>query len=82
MAKIKYKIFERRVKNSPKLNDPKISFSDEEFLKLLESEPDENCFELEAYSAMLISDLTWKNKEQHFELIEKLLNGPINFFGT
>ena len=53
--------------------------SDEEFLKLLDSRPDENFLELEAYSAMIICYLHWENREQYFELIEKLLNGPINF---
>ena len=41
--------------------------------------PDENFFELEEYSAMMISHLHWENREHYFELIEKLLNGPINF---
>jgi len=67
------------LKDSIKLKGPKTSFSDEEFLKLLESRPDENFFKLEAYSAMLISHLHWENREQYFELIAKLLNGPINF---
>jgi hypothetical protein len=67
------------LKDSTKLKGPKTSFSDEEFLKLLESRPDENCFELEVYLAMLISHLHLENREQYFELIAKLLNGPINF---
>jgi hypothetical protein len=45
------------LKDSTKLKGPKTSFSDEEFLKLLEYRSDENFFELEAYSAMLISHL-------------------------
>ena len=53
--------------------------SDEEFLKLLDSRSDENFLELEAYSAMIICHLHWGNREQYFKLIEKLLNGPINF---
>lgn len=28
---------------------------------------------------MIIFYLHWENREQYFELIEKLLNGPINF---
>ena len=68
------------LKDSPKLNGPKTSFSNEEFLKILEYRPDENFFELEAYSAMLISHLHKKNREQYFELIAKLLNGPINLW--
>ena len=28
---------------------------------------------------MIISHLHWENREQYFELIEKFLNGPINF---
>ena len=67
------------LKNSTRLKGPKKSFSDEEFFKLLEFIPDENFFELEAYSAMLTSHLHWENREQYFELIAKLLNGPINF---
>lgn len=41
--------------------------------------PDENFFELQEYSAMMICHLHWENREHYFELIEKLLNGPINF---
>ena len=67
------------LKDSPKLKGPKTSFSDEEFLKLLESRPDEKFFELEAYSAMLISHLHWENREQYFELIAKLLNDQLIF---
>ena len=71
----------RLLKYSPKLESPRTSFSDEEFVKLLDSMPipDENFFELEEYSAMMISHLHWENREHYFELIEKLLNGPINF---
>jgi len=68
------------LKSLQKSENPKKILSDEEFLKLLESRPDENFFELEAYSAMIISHLHWENREHYFELIEKLLNGPINFF--
>jgi hypothetical protein len=71
----------RLLKYSPKLESPRTSFSDEEFVKFLDSMPipDENFFELEKYSAMMISHLHWENREHYFELIEKLLNGPINF---
>lgn len=41
--------------------------------------PDENFFELEKYSAMMISHLHWEDREHYIELIEKLLNGTINF---
>ena len=67
------------LKSLHKSEKPRKILSDEEFLKLLESRPDENFFELEAYSAMIISHLHWENREHYFELIEKLLNGPINF---
>ena len=40
---------------------------------------DENFFELGKYSAMMISHLRWENREHYFELIEKLLNGPMHF---
>ena len=61
------------LKSLQKSENPRKILSD------LESRPDENFFELEAYSAMVISHLHWENREQYFELIEKLLNGPINF---
>jgi len=69
------------LKSSPKLESPRTSLTDEEFVKFLDSMPipDENFFELEKYSAMMISHLHWENREHYFELIEKLLNGPINF---
>jgi hypothetical protein len=67
------------LKDAQKLKDSKTSLSDEEFLKSLEFEPNEKFFELKPYSAMLISHLHWENREHYFELIEKFLNGPINF---
>jgi len=69
------------LKYSPKLKSPRISLSDEEFVELLESMPipDENFFELQAYSAMISSHFHWENRGHYFELIEKLLKGPINF---
>jgi len=69
------------LKSSPKLESPKTSITDEEFVKFLDSMaiPDENFFELQKYSAMMISHLHWENREHYFELIEKLLNGPMHF---
>lgn len=69
------------LKSSPKLESPRTSLTDEEFVKFLDSMaiPDENFFELEKYSALMISHLHWENREHYFELIEKLLNGPIHF---
>ena len=65
----------------PKSENSKKSLSMEDFLKSLETETrdDERFFELTSYSAMMISHLHWENREQYFELIEKLLNGPIKF---
>ena len=67
------------LKSLQKSENSRKNVSDEEFSKLLDSRPDENFLELEAYSAMIICHLHWENREQYFELIEKLLNGPINF---
>jgi len=67
------------LKSSPKSENSRKNLSEEEFLKLLDVIPDKNFFELRAYSDMMICHLHWKNREQYFELIEKLLNGPINF---
>lgn len=67
------------LKSLQKSENSRKNVSDEEFSKLLDSRPDENFLELEAYSAMIICHLHWKNREHYFELIEKLLNGPINF---
>lgn len=69
------------LKSSPKLESPRTSLTDEEFVKFLDSMaiPDENFFELEKYSALMISHLHWENREHYFELIEKLLNGPMHF---
>ena len=69
------------LKSSPKLESPRRSLTDEEFVKFLDSMPiaDENFFELQKYSAMMISQLHWENREHYFELIEKLLNGPMHF---
>jgi len=69
------------LKSSPKLESPRTSLTDEEFVKFLDSMPipDENFFELEKYSAVMISHLHWENREHYFELIEKLLNGPMHF---
>ena len=48
------------LKSWPKLESPRTSLTDEEFVKFLNSMPipDENFFELEAYSAMIISHLS------------------------
>ncbi len=67
------------LKISLKLKSPRKVRSHEEFLKLLESTPDENFLELQTYSVMIIYHLHWENREYYFEFIEKLLNGPINF---
>ena len=69
------------LKSLPKLESPRRSLTDEEFVKFLDSMPiaDENFFELQKYSAMMISHLHWENREHYFELIEKLLNGPMHF---
>ena len=67
------------LKSLQKSENSRKNVSDEEFPKLLDSIPDENFLELEAYSAMIICHLHWENREHYFELIEKLLNGPINF---
>nr|YP_010134041.1 hypothetical protein KYU77_pgp066 [Tryblionella apiculata]QWM93530.1 hypothetical protein [Tryblionella apiculata] len=69
------------LKSCPKLESPRTSLSDEEFVKFLDSipRPDEKFFKLRKYSAMLICHLHWENREQYFELIEKLLNSPMYF---
>jgi DNA-binding Lrp family transcriptional regulator len=58
---------------------PRTFLSQEEFLKSLNSKPDENFYELLGYSAMISCHLHWENREDYFELIEKLLNGPLHF---
>ena len=50
-----------------------------DFLDFLDFRPDESFLESEVYSAMIICHLHWENRDHYFELIEKLLNGPINF---
>ena len=69
------------LKSWPKVKNSKKYTSEEEFLNFLDSTPDteEDFWELNSYSAMLICHLHWENREQYFELIEKLLNGTINF---
>jgi hypothetical protein len=47
--------------------------------KHLYDESREDFFKLREYSAMMISHLNWENRAHYFELIEELLNGPINF---
>lgn len=54
------------LKSSPKLESLRTrSLIDEEFVKFLDSLPipDENFFELQKYSAMMISHLHWENRE-------------------
>jgi ATP-dependent exoDNAse (exonuclease V) beta subunit len=69
------------LKSSPKLESLRTGLTDEKFVKFLDFMPiaDENFFELQEYSAMMISHLHWENREHYFELIEKLLNGPMDF---
>ena len=70
------------LQSSPRVESlRKKSLTDEEFVQFLDSlpRPDENFFELQNYSAMLCSHLHWENREHYFELIEKLLNGPLHF---
>ena len=47
--------------------------------KHIYDESREDFFRLREYSAMMISHLNWENRAHYFELIEELLNGPINF---
>lgn len=48
------------LKSLQKSENSRKNFSDEEFLKLFDSRPDENFLELEIYSAMRICHLHWK----------------------
>ena len=66
-------------KSSQPFENSRKSLSDKEFFQLLDSYSNENFFELQAYSIMLISHLHWENREQYFELIEILLTGPFDF---
>ena len=66
------------LKEPTKLKRLKTTLSDQEFFKLPSFPPDKNFFKVRKYSIMLISHLQWENREQYFELIEKLLNGPLN----
>ena len=56
LLKLKYSK-EKNLELLKSLQESTKMFSDEEFLKLLESKRDENFFELEVYSAMMISHL-------------------------
>ena len=60
---------------------PRTFLSQEEFLKFksLLAKPDENFYELQAYTVIIRCHLHWENREHYFELIEKLLNGPLHF---
>lgn len=61
------------------LNLLKYSQELEQEEKHIYDESREDFFELREYSAMMIAHLHWGNREHYFELIEELLNGPINF---
>lgn len=43
------------------------------------STSDKEFLEISKYRTILICQLDWKNREQYFELIQKLLDGPIDF---
>ena len=47
--------------------------------KHIYDESEKDFFGLREYSAMLINHLHWENRQQYFELIEQLLNGPVEF---
>jgi len=47
--------------------------------KHIYDESEKDFFALREYSAMLINHLHWENRQQYFELIEQLLNGPVEF---
>ena len=51
------------LKSLQKSENSRKNLLDEEFLKLLDSRPDENFLDLEAYSAMIICHLHWENRE-------------------
>lgn len=47
--------------------------------KLIYDEPKTDFLKLREYSVLVVGHLQWENRNQYFKLIEKLLNGPINF---
>jgi hypothetical protein len=47
--------------------------------KHIYDESEKDFFALREYSVMLINHLHWENRQQYFELIEQLLNGPVEF---
>lgn len=53
--------------------------SNEATLAYLERKLDENFDELLDCSTMMVSYLHWSNRAHYYELIEKFLNGPIDF---
>jgi hypothetical protein len=61
------------------LNLLKYSQKLEQEKKDIYDESREDFLKLREYSAMMIAHLHWENREHYFELIEKLLNGPVNF---
>ena len=67
------------LQSSPKSENSMTNLSSKDFIEGLDCPMDDNFSDLESYSAMLTGHLHWENREQYFELIEKLLNGPINF---
>jgi hypothetical protein len=48
-------------------------------VKHIYDESEKDFFALREYSVMLINHLHWENRQQYFELIEQLLNGPVEF---
>lgn len=49
--------------------------------KSIYDESKDDFFKLRKYSALMIANLHWQNREQYFELIEEFLNQPIHFLG-
>lgn len=75
------KLFIKR-KKFHKLNNiiyEKKFLNDAEFLKSLENTRIEDSVELQTYSTMVISHLRWENRNHYYQLIEKLLSGPMLF---
>ena len=56
------------LKYSEELEKQEKTLSYEDFLEFCE------------FSVMLMSHLHWENRDHYFELINELLNGPIEFF--
>ena len=66
------------LKSSLKLKGPETKITDKGFLEY-QATIDETIPELAAYSSMMNEHLHWQNREHYFELIEKLLSGPLHF---